>query len=62
VKALRFDANGVDACGCRNPLGVVVVGTFFVLGLRVKTLDHFGLSDSGALRHYPLGGIVVEFR
>jgi hypothetical protein len=40
VKAQRFNANGGDACGCRNPLEGVVVATFIVLGLRVKTLDH----------------------
>jgi hypothetical protein len=22
------DDNGVDACGCRNPLGGIVLGTF----------------------------------
>jgi hypothetical protein len=39
AKDQRFDANGGDACGCRNPLEGAVVVTFFVLGLRVKTLD-----------------------
>jgi hypothetical protein len=61
AKAQRFDANGGDACGCRNPLGGVVVGTFYTLGLRVKTLD-FGLDDGGVTRRYLLGGIVAEFR
>jgi hypothetical protein len=61
-KALCFDANDGDAYGCRNLLGGVVVGTFSMLGLRVKTLDHFGLDDGGVLRRYPFGGVVVEFR
>jgi hypothetical protein len=41
VKAQRFNANGGDTCGCRNPLEGVVVATFIVLGLRaVADLDH----------------------
>jgi hypothetical protein len=61
AKAQRFGANGSDACGCCNPLGGVVVVTFFVPGLRVKTLD-CGLDDGGVMRRYPLGGVVVEPR
>jgi hypothetical protein len=61
AKAQRFDANGGDACGCRNPLEGVVVVTFFVLGIRVKILD-FGLNDGGVMRRYLLGGVVVEPR
>ena len=53
--------NGGGACGCRYPHGGVVVGTFAVLGLRVKTLD-FGLDNGGATRRYLPGGIVVELR
>jgi hypothetical protein len=60
AKAPRFDANGY-ACGRRNPLRGVVVGTSFVLGLWVKILDHFGLYDGVALHCYPLRGIVMEF-
>jgi hypothetical protein len=48
AKALCFRANGGDACGCRNPLEGVIVGTFSTPGLRVKTLDHLGLDDGGA--------------
>jgi hypothetical protein len=48
AKALCFGTNGGDACGCRNPLEGVVVGTFSIFGLRVKTLDHLGLDDGGA--------------
>jgi hypothetical protein len=59
-KALRFGANGGDACGCRNPIGGAVVVTFSLLKLRVKTLDHRGLDDGGVVCHFPLGGIVVE--
>jgi hypothetical protein len=40
VKAQRFNANSGDACGCRNPLESVIVDTFIVLGLWVKTFDH----------------------
>jgi hypothetical protein len=47
AKALRFGANDGYACGCPNPLESVVVGTFFTLGLRMKTLDHLGLDDGG---------------
>jgi hypothetical protein len=39
AKAQRLCANGGDACGCRNPLGGVVVVILPVLRLRVKTLD-----------------------
>jgi hypothetical protein len=39
AKAQRLSANGGDACGCRNPLGGVVVVILPVLWLRVKTLD-----------------------
>jgi hypothetical protein len=35
------------------------VVTFFVLGIRVKTLD-CGLDDGGIVRRYLLGGVVVE--
>jgi hypothetical protein len=38
-KARCFGANGANACGCRNPLGGVVVVTFSTLGFWVKTLD-----------------------
>jgi hypothetical protein len=40
AKALRFGANGGDACGCRNPDGGAIVVTFSPLKLRVKTIDH----------------------
>jgi hypothetical protein len=59
-KALRFGANGGDAYGCRNPIGGAVVVTFSPLKLRVKTLDHRGLDDGGAVRRFPLEGFVVE--
>jgi hypothetical protein len=39
AKAQRFGANDGDACGCRNPFESVVVVTFAMLGLRVKTVD-----------------------
>lgn len=39
AKVQRLGANGGDACGCRNPLGGVVVGIRPSLRLRVKTLD-----------------------
>jgi hypothetical protein len=39
AKVQRLGANHGDACGCRNPLGGVVVGIRPVLWLRVKTLD-----------------------
>jgi hypothetical protein len=35
-----FNANGGDACGCCNTLEGAIVGTFIVLELRVKLLDH----------------------
>jgi hypothetical protein len=37
------------------------VGTFYTLGLQVKTFD-FSLDDGGVARRYPLGGITVELR
>jgi hypothetical protein len=39
AKVQRLGANDGDACGCRNPLGGVVVGIRPALRLRVKTLD-----------------------
>jgi hypothetical protein len=39
AKAQRFSADGGDACGCRIPLGGVVVVILPALRLRVKTLD-----------------------
>jgi hypothetical protein len=39
VKAQHFIVNGSDVCGCRNPLGGVVVVILPVLWLWVKTLD-----------------------
>jgi hypothetical protein len=60
AKALHFDANGGDACGCSNPVGGAVVVTFSPLKLQVKTLDHRGLDDGGAVRRFPLEGVVVE--
>ena len=60
TKAQRLSANGSGACGCRNPLGGVVVVILPALRLRVKTLDHHGLDGGGAVRRYPLGGVVVE--
>jgi hypothetical protein len=39
AKAQRLSANGGDACGCRYPLGGVVVVILSALWLRVKTLD-----------------------
>jgi hypothetical protein len=60
AKALRFGTNSGDACGCRNPIGDAVVVTFSLLKLRMKTLDHHGLDDDDAVRHFPLGGVVVE--
>jgi hypothetical protein len=39
AKAQRFCANDGDACGCRFPLGGVVVVILPALRLRVKTLD-----------------------
>jgi hypothetical protein len=47
AKAQRFDANGGDTCGHRNPLGGAVAATFTALGLRVKTLDRLGLNVGG---------------
>jgi hypothetical protein len=44
---------GGDACGHRNPLGGIIVGTFSALGLQVKILDNFDLNDGGALHRYP---------
>ena len=38
AKAQRFGADGGDTCGRRYPLGGVVVVTFPMFGLRVKTL------------------------
>jgi hypothetical protein len=61
-RLLRFGANGGDACGCRNPLGGVVLDTFFALGLFVKILDRHSLDGGGALCRYPLEGIVVQLR
>ena len=40
AKAQRSGANDDAICGCRNPLGGILVGTFSALELRVKTLDH----------------------
>jgi hypothetical protein len=37
-KALRSDANDGDTDGYRNPPGSIVVGTFFVLEIHVKSL------------------------
>jgi hypothetical protein len=39
AKTQRLGANGGDACGCRNPLGAVVVGIRPAVWLWVKTLD-----------------------
>ena len=61
AKALRFRANGGGACGYRIPLESAIVGSLAGLGLRVKTLNLFGL-DGDKLCRYPLEGIVVEFR
>ena len=56
-------SDGDDACGCRYPLGDVVLVIFPVSGLRVKThVLSFGLGSGDALRRYPLGGAVVELR
>jgi hypothetical protein len=40
--------NNDNVCGCRNhnPLGGVIVGTFPVLGVRVKAPLTFGLVDT----------------
>jgi hypothetical protein len=62
TKAQRLGANGSDACGCRNPFGGVVVAILSALRLRVKTLDLHGLDGGGAVRRYPLEGVVVEPR
>jgi hypothetical protein len=35
-------------------------GYLLCVVLRVKTFDHLGLDDGGALRRYPLEGVVVE--
>jgi hypothetical protein len=52
AKAQRFGANGGDSCGCRNPFEGVVVVTFAMLGLRVKTLD-LAVSTSAACALLP---------
>lgn len=60
AKAYHSGTNGDDACGCRCPLGGVVVITFRVSELRVKTFD-CDLDNGAVRRRYPLGGIVMEF-
>ena len=55
MKAQRFDASVGNACGHRDPPGDVDVVTSPTLGLRVKTLDPFGLGDGDAWRRHPLG-------
>jgi hypothetical protein len=40
AKASRFDADGDDAYVYGDLLGGIVVGTFSMLGFRVKTFDH----------------------
>jgi hypothetical protein len=59
AKALHFDTNDDDVCGCRNPLEGTVVATFAPLGLRVKTLDLVG-STTMACASLPSWGVVVE--
>jgi hypothetical protein len=39
AKAQRFDANGGNACGCRNSFEGAVAVTLALLGFRVKILD-----------------------
>jgi hypothetical protein len=61
-KALRFGADGGDACGCRNTdVGAVVV-TFSSLKLRVKTLDHAISTMAARCVVSLLGGFIVELR
>jgi hypothetical protein len=62
AKAQRLGTNGGDACGCLSPLGGVVVAILSALWLWVKTLDLRGLDGGGAVRRYPLEGVVVEPR
>jgi hypothetical protein len=61
AKAQRFDANGADACGCRNSLEGVVAVTLVLLGLRIKILD-LRSRQRRRVRRCPLGGVVVELR
>jgi hypothetical protein len=62
AKAQPFSANDIGACGCRFPLGGVVVVNLPALWLRVKTLLSRGLDGSGAMRRYLLRGVVVDHR
>jgi hypothetical protein len=62
VKAQRSGANGGDAYRYRNPLGGIVVGTFSMSGLWVKTLGLLGLDGGGVLCRNSLGSVVVELR
>lgn len=58
-----FGAGDGEACGSHLPLGGVVVGSLSMSGFQMKTLARrFGLGGGGALRRYPLGGIVGELR
>jgi hypothetical protein len=60
TKAQHPAPNDSDACGCRNPLGGVVMGIRSAVRLRVKALD---LAVSTATVHcvvFPLGGVGVE--
>jgi hypothetical protein len=62
AKAQRLGTNGGNACGYRNPLGGIVVGTFSMSGLWVKTLGLLGLDGGGVLCRNSLGSVVVELR
>ena len=46
-KSQHFGADGGDACGCRDPLGGVVMVTPAAC-LRVKNLNSCGLNDGSA--------------